>query len=134
MTVRARSGCALLAVGAALMAGGQCLAGSPQVMFYVTVPVGGHTSHDHMFGLRLDRTSPPPGLLVTNPASPLTKRALLDLQMGSDAGFRLDIGRRLTWDFGRQQFTPSSRPATVALRLPLKPKTAASRPAPKLEP
>ena len=111
-----RSG--LLMMSAALATPTACLAG-PQVMLYVTIPVDMHNISARTFGLRLDRASAPPSVLITNPASPLNRRPLLDLQLGSDAGLRLEIDRRVAWDFGRQQLVQSEKPARIALRLPV---------------
>ena len=113
---RWRSG--LLLMSTTLATPTVCLAG-PQVMLYVTIPVDAHNVSARTFGLRLDRTSPPPPVFITNPASPLNRRPLLDLQLGSDAGLRLEINRRVAWDFGRQQLVASEKPARIALRLPV---------------
>jgi hypothetical protein len=89
----------------------------PQVTFYITLPLGG-PSNGHVFGLRLDRASSPPAIGNINPASPLNRRALLDLQLGAHSALRLELDRRLTWDINRQQWHESSRPATFTLRVP----------------
>lgn len=89
----------------------------PQVTFYITLPLGGPTS-GHVLGLRLDRASSPPAIGNINPASPLNRRALLDLQLGAHSALKLELDRRLTWDINRQQWHESSRPATFTLRVP----------------
>jgi hypothetical protein len=89
----------------------------PQVTFYLTVPLG-TASGGHVLGLRLDKTSVSPDVRIITPDSPLNRHALLDLQLGADAALRLDLNRKLTWDVNRQQWRPSSSPATFDLRLP----------------
>jgi|ERR1700733_3650741 hypothetical protein len=89
----------------------------PQVTFYLTLPLGGPTN-GHVFGLRLDRASSPPAIGDFNPASPLNRRALLDLQLGAHSALKLELDRRLTWDINRQQWHESSLPATITLRVP----------------
>jgi hypothetical protein len=89
----------------------------PQVTFYLTVPLG-TASGGHVLGLRLDKTSVAPDVRIFTPDSPLNRRALLDLQLGADSALRLDLNRKLTWDVNRQQWRPSSSPATFDLRLP----------------
>jgi hypothetical protein len=89
----------------------------PEVTFYLTVPLG-TASNGHVLGLRLDKTSVAPDVRIFTPDSPLNRRALLDLQLGADSALRLDLNRRLTWDVNRQQWRPSSSPATFDLRLP----------------
>jgi len=96
-------------------------AAGPQIMMYVTVPLDGH-SHSHVFGLRLDKAAISPDIRTINPTSPLNRRALLDLQLGADSALRLELDRRLTWDFNRQQWHESSLPATFTLRVPTREK------------
>jgi hypothetical protein len=95
----------------------------PQVTFYITLPLGG-PSNDHVLGLRLDRAASPPAIGNINPASPLNRRALLDLQLGVHSALRLELDRRLTWDINRQQWHESSRPATFTLRVPMRERAA----------
>lgn len=108
----------LMLVGAGMIAAAGTHAG-PQVMLYVTLPLGA-PGKGHVFGLRVDRTRSAPDVHIINPDSPLNRRALLDLQLGADSALRLELDRRLTWDFGRQQWRLSSRPATIMLRVPVR--------------
>jgi hypothetical protein len=99
-------------------------AAGPQIMMYVTVPLDGHL-HSRVFGLRLDKATSAPDVRALNPTSPLNRRALLDLQLGADSALRLELDRRLTWDFNRQQWHESALPATFTLRVPTREKPAA---------
>jgi hypothetical protein len=99
-----------------MIAGSGAHAG-PEITFYLTVPLGG-PSQGHVFGLRLDKSVASPDVRIITPASPLNRRPLLDLQMGADSALRLDLNRRLTWDFSEQRWHSSSLPATFNLRLP----------------
>jgi hypothetical protein len=96
----------LIPAGAALIVASAVHAG-PQVTIYLTLPLEGF-GHTRVLGLRLDRPA----------VASLNRRALLDLQWGADSALRLELDRRLTWDFDRQQWRPSSQPATFTLRLP----------------
>jgi hypothetical protein len=96
-------------------------AAGPQIMMYVTVPLDGH-AHSHVFGLRLDKATNAPDVRNIDPASPLNRRALLDLQLGANSALKLELDRRLTWDFDRQQWHESSLPATFTLRVPTREK------------
>jgi hypothetical protein len=107
---------ALVLAGAALL-GGTAAHADGQVTFYITVPFGG-PSGGHVLGLRLDKGQSLADIRSMNPDSPLNRRPLLDIQMGAHSALRLDLNRRLTWDFDQQQWRPSSRPAQVTLRLP----------------
>ena len=117
----------LILASAGMLAAAAVQAG-PQVTFYITLPLGG-PSNGHVFGLRLDRASSPPAIGNINPASPLNRRALLDLQLGAHSALRLELDRRLTWDINRQQWHETSRPATFTLRVPTheRPKNGESR-------
>jgi hypothetical protein len=124
-TVIARKLFAVLVVtGAGMMAMVTARAAGPQVMMYITVPLDGHV-HSHVFGLRLDKAATPPDIRTINPTSPLNRRALLDLQMGAHSALRLELDRRLTWDFDHQQWHESSRSATFTFRVPTREKPAA---------
>jgi hypothetical protein len=113
----------LVVAGAGLLTMVSARAGGPQVMMYITVPLDGHV-HSHVFGLRLDKAATMPDIRTLNPTSPLNRRALLDLQMGAHSALRLELDRRLTWDFDRQQWHESSRPATFTFRVPTREKSA----------
>jgi hypothetical protein len=110
-------GAALILMGTGMMTLITAQAAGPQVMMYITVPLDGH-AHNHVFGLRLDKEAAPPDIRAINWTSPLNRRALLDLQLGADSALRLELDRRLTWDFDRQQWHQSSLPATFTLRVP----------------
>jgi hypothetical protein len=112
---------ALVLTGAGMMPMLSARAAGPQIMLYVTVPLDGQT-HGHVFGLRLDRTTTAPDIRTINPTSPLNRRALLDLQLGAHSALRLELDRRLTWDFNSQQWHESSLPATFTLRVPTREK------------
>jgi hypothetical protein len=112
---------ALAGVGTLAMVSAR--AGGPQIMMYVTLPLDGHT-HSHVFGLRLDKAVTTPDIRAMNSDSPLNRRALLDLQLGAHSALQLELDRRLTWDFDRQQWRESSLPATYTLRVPTREKPA----------
>jgi hypothetical protein len=131
-TVIARKAFAALVVtSAGMMTMATAQAAGPQIMMYVTVPLDGHT-HSHVFGLRLDKAATAPDIRTQNPTSPLNRRALLDLQLGAHSALRLELDRRLTWDFDRQQWHESALPATFTLRIPTREKPA-TRDAPATE-
>jgi hypothetical protein len=105
-----------LALGsAALPWAGACLAGEPgsapnmqgrEISFYISQPIGpgGAT---RSFGFRLDQHSNPGALPGgTSSAAELSgRRELVNLRMAAHENIRIDFGRRVSWDFGRHQFT-----------------------------
>jgi hypothetical protein len=111
-----RASRSLLIAGISIFAVAAAHAG-PEVTLYITIPFG-EASSSHAFGLRLDRAAAPAAVQNFNPTSPLNRRALLDLQLGANSALRLELDRRLTWDIDRQQWRPSSLPATFNVRLP----------------
>ena len=106
MTAVVRTFPVLVAAGSVLCAD-PCRAG-PQFMVYLTVPVGGAGSSERVHGgLRLDR-HPQPAIQDSGFASPFTRRALLDLQMNTDAALRLQVYRAFSYDFGRGEWAGGS--------------------------
>jgi hypothetical protein len=105
-----------LALGsAALPWTGACLAGDPgnppgmqgrEISFYISQPIG-PGSANRSFGFRLDQHSNPGSLPGgTGSAAELSgRRELLNLRMAAHENLRIDFGRRVSWDFGRRQFT-----------------------------
>lgn len=105
-----------LALGsAALPWAGACLAGDPgpspsiqgrEIMFYISQPIGPGAAR-RSFGLRLDQHANPGSLPGgTSSAAELSgRRELVNLRMAAHENIRIDFGRRVSWDFGRRQFT-----------------------------
>jgi len=105
-----------LALGsAALPWSGACLAGDPgspstsqgrELMFYISQPIGPGAAA-RSFGFRLDQHSTPGALPGgTSSAAELSgRRELVNLRMAAHENLRIDFGHRVSWDFGRRQFT-----------------------------
>jgi hypothetical protein len=105
-----------LALGsAALPWAGACLAGDPgspssiqgrEIMFYISQPIGPGAAA-RSFGFRLDQHSTPGALPGgTSSAAELSgRRELVNLHMAAHENLRIEFGRRVSWDFGRRQFT-----------------------------
>jgi len=88
----------------------------PEVMLYFKQPLGAPRTA-RVYGLRIDQASLTPAVPGATNVALIGRRELLDLEVGGPAGMRLDIGRRLTWDFSRHQFnSPGS--TEMAVRLP----------------
>jgi hypothetical protein len=105
-----------LALGsAALPWAGACLAGDPgssanfqgrEISFYISQPIG-PGSASRSYGFRLDQHSNPGALPGgTSSSTELSgRRELLNLRMAAHENIRIEFGRRVSWDFGRHQFT-----------------------------
>ena len=88
----------------------------PEIMFYFKQPIGApHASR--IYGLRIDQASVSGGTPGNNSMALVGRRDLVNLQVGGPEKWRLDIGRRLTWDVGRKQIGAPSVANYMALRL-----------------
>ena len=100
----------------------------PELMLYFSQPIG-PSAPARSFGLRIDQHSLPRALpAATANANDLSgRREIVNLRMAAHENLRIDFGRRVSWDFNRQQFNlPSDLPAmkpkflsTVTAALPL---------------
>ncbi len=104
----------------------------PEVMIYFSQPIG-PSAPARSYGLRIDQHSLPamlPG--ATADAADLAgRRDIVNLRMAAHEDLRLDLGRRVSWDFSRRQFnlqgdlpamTPRFRaagPAAASTSVPL---------------
>lgn len=116
MTGRRREGQLLeaLALLSALLPWAVCQAGppvatpginGPEIMLYIALPIG-PSAPARSYGLRIDQHSLPSRLPAsTANANDLSgRRELLNLRMAAHENLRIDIGRRVSWDFNRRQF------------------------------
>jgi hypothetical protein len=85
----------------------------PEVMLYVSLPIG-PLGLPRSFGLRIDRHSLPSMLpAATASAADLAgRRELVNLSMAAHEHLRLEVARRVSWDFSRRQFNlPTDLPS-----------------------
>ena len=133
-----------LALGsAALPWAGACLAADPgpapsisgrEIMFYISQPIGPGAA-PRSFGLRIDQHSNPGALPGgTSSAAELSgRRDLVNLRMSAHENPRIEIGRHISWDFTRRQFTQPSDAILMTGGFPNRATTATaaiSRPSP----
>jgi hypothetical protein len=77
----------------------------PEVMLYFSQPIG-PSAPARSYGLRIDQHSLPamlPGA-TANAADLAGRREIVNLRMAAHENMRLDLGRRVSWDFSRRQF------------------------------
>jgi hypothetical protein len=97
----------------------------PLMMLYLRQPLGARGA-TLIWGLRLEQsTSTPtqpaaltngmPGALAT--AMP-NQREIVELQIRHQADVRVEFGRRMTWNVGRQEFGLTANQPSMAIRLP----------------
>jgi hypothetical protein len=98
-------------------------------MLYVTLSLGGRTAN-RLYGLRVDQGRQASAMPGSTQVLAIHGRELLDLQFAEHAQVRINLARRLTWDFNRREFglsgaadgspmhLPTHAPAIVALAAP----------------
>lgn len=90
---------------------------SLQIMFYVSQPLWSPGTSFRVYGLRLEEVRAQPTSPQSAAVSSLRRRELLDLQLVPHSDIRVELGRRLIWDFTREAFGPQS---SVSIMLPIK--------------
>ncbi len=77
----------------------------PEVMLYFSQPIG-PSAPARSYGLRIDQHSLPALLpaATANAADLAGRREIINLRMAAHEDLRLDLGRRVSWDFSRRQF------------------------------
>ena len=91
----------------------------PQVMMYFQLPLGRGTQAIALYGLRLEQSRLQSGPLPSSQVALPYHQQLLDLQLRPHADMQLLVGRRVSWDWGRESFGAPAKPATFLLRWPL---------------
>jgi len=86
----------------------------PEIMLYISQPIG-PSSAARSFGLRIDRHSVPallPGT-STNLSDLSGRKQLVNLRMAAHQSVRLDLGTRVSWDFGTHRFAAPGDPPVL---------------------
>jgi hypothetical protein len=89
----------------------------PQMMLYIQQPLGVRGA-SLIYGLRLERLAPAPTLPSPVAIASTGRREIVDLQIRRYSDVRVEFGRRLTWNVGRQEFGLSGHQGSMAIRLP----------------
>jgi hypothetical protein len=106
---------------------------SPLLMLYVRQPLGAPAG-SRVYGLRLDQVPSVPSvptvpalawLPTTGPIAANASHDIVDLQIRRYSDVRLELGRRLTWDIGREEFGASNSASSTAIRPPTRANLAA---------
>jgi hypothetical protein len=88
----------------------------PRLMLYIRQPLGARTAP--VYGLRLDQMETAAALPSAGSVVLSDRRAIVDVQIRRYSDVRVEFGRRLTWNVGRQEFGPSGNPPSMAMHLP----------------
>jgi len=90
---------------------------SPQITLYFSQTLWSRDTSFRVYGLRIDevraqRTSPQSGV-----AGSFRRSELFDLQIVPRSDIRIELGRRLIWNFTREAFGPQSSASSLAIGL-----------------
>jgi hypothetical protein len=72
-----------------------------QIMLYVNQPLWSRGVSLRMFGLRIDKLRPLDSVSIQ-------RTTLIDLQLRAHSDFRVEFGRRVTWNIRRGEFGPEA--------------------------
>jgi hypothetical protein len=100
-------------------------------MFYFSQPIG-PSAPARSYGLRIDQHSLPALLpaATANAADLAGRREIINLRMAAHEDLRLDLGRRVSWDFSRRQFNLSGDLPAMTPRFRVGGPASAATPAP----
>jgi hypothetical protein len=96
----------------------------PQLMLYIKQPLGTRGA-PRVYGLRIERLATPPTLPTPAAIVSTGRREIVDLQIRQYSDVRVEFGRRVTWNVGRQEFGLSSNQPNMAMHLPARPNSTA---------
>ena len=88
----------------------------PRLMLYIRQPLGARTAP--VYGLRLDQRETAAALPSAGAIVSSDRRAIVDLQIRRYSDVRVEFGRRLTWNVGRQEFGPPGNSPSMTMHLP----------------
>jgi hypothetical protein len=96
------------------------------MMLYLRQPLGARGA-TLIWGLRLEQSTSTPtqpaaltdGMPGALPTAMPNQRQIVELQIRRQADVRVELGRRVTWNIGRQEFGLTANQPSMAVRLPL---------------
>jgi hypothetical protein len=96
----------------------------PQLMLYIKQSLGTRGA-PRVYGLRIERLATPPTL--PTPASIVStgRREIVDLQIRQSSDVRVEFGRRVTWNVGRQEFGLSGNQPSMVMHFPARANSSA---------
>jgi hypothetical protein len=95
------------------------VSGGPQIVLYFTQSLWSSGKPERLYGVRLDAIRPLPNSPLVTAVGLVQRRELLNLQIGPHSDIRLQLGRRVSWDFTREEFGPQSGLPRVTIGLPI---------------
>jgi hypothetical protein len=95
------------------------VSGGPQIVLYLTQSLGSGGKSVRLYGVRIDEIRPIPNSPLVTTVGLVQRRELVNLQIVPHSDIRIQLGKRLTWDFTSEEFGPQSSLPRVAIGLPI---------------
>jgi len=95
------------------------VSGGPQVVLYFTQSLWSSGKPERRYGVRIDEIRPLPNSPLITVAGLVQRRELLNLQIVPGSDIRLQLGRRVTWDFSRKEFGSASGLSRITIGFPI---------------
>jgi hypothetical protein len=77
----------------------------PQIMFYISRPLGAHSA-PQSYGLRIEEASVRPATPGLTAFSLMHRRELVDLRFAGQSDTRIEFGNRVAWDLRGRRLGP----------------------------
>jgi hypothetical protein len=91
----------IMAIGTASAGGAAPAVNDREIMLYVNQPLWSRAGALRMYGFRMDR-------LRAIDSTSIQRTTLIDFQLRAHSDFRVEVGRRVTWNIGRSEFGPQA--------------------------
>ena len=95
------------------------VSGGPQIVLYLTQSLGSGGKSVRLYGLRIDEIHPIPNSPLVTAVGLVQRRELLNLQIVPHSDIRIQLGKRVSWDFTNEAFGPQSSFSRIAIGLPI---------------
>ena len=95
------------------------VSGGPQIVLYFTQSLWSSGKSERLFGVRIDEIRPLPNSPLVTAVGLVQRRELVNLQFIPRSDIRIQLGRRVTWDFSSKEFGSASGRPRVTIGLPI---------------
>jgi hypothetical protein len=91
---------------------------TPQVMLFISRPVGAGATAQPTFGLRVEQVRLAADSGSPDGGDPIQHRELINWQMEAHSDIRMQLGRRVTYNLSRGAFASQVRNSAIAMGVP----------------
>jgi hypothetical protein len=93
--------------------------GGPQIVLYLIQSFGSGGKSLRLYGLRIDEIHPIPNSPLVTTVGLVQRRELVNLQIVPHSDIRIQLGKRLSWDFTSEEFGPQSSFSRMTIGIPI---------------